>query len=62
MSKAIKSEKLNTSENEAFEMIELALGDLDTLTRAFNIISEVCAEGRQPAAICLETPPKALLN
>jgi hypothetical protein len=61
MSKSPKTEQI-TLENEAFEMIELALGDLDTLARAFNLISEVCAERDTPAPICDDSPPKNLLN
>lgn len=62
MSKTPKSAEQTTLENEAFEMIELAMGDLDTLTRAFNLISEVCEEGNRPARISVEAPPKNLVN
>ena len=62
MSKTPKSVSQPTLENEAFEMIELAIGDLDTLTRAFNLISEVCEEGNTPSRICVDTPPKNLVN
>lgn len=61
MSKPLKNSSADT-ENEAFEMIELALNDLDALTRAFDLISEICEE-REPASILsLETPPKNLVN
>lgn len=33
-------------QDEAFEMIELAIGDLDTLGRAFELIAQLC-EGRE---------------
>ncbi len=37
-----KDETLN--EQDAFEMIEMAIDDLDLLTRAFEIVSEVCQQ------------------
>jgi len=30
------------SEKESFEMIELAISDMEVLTRAFDIIKDVC--------------------
>lgn len=62
MSKTSKNAEQINPENEAFEMIELALSDLETLTRAFNLISEVCEEGNRSARISVEAPPKNLVN
>ena len=39
--KAIKDEEIN---EEAFDIIETAIDDIETLTRAFNLISAVCKE------------------
>ncbi|MCB0319805.1 MAG: hypothetical protein KDD60_02695 [Bdellovibrionales bacterium] len=38
----------STSREDAFEIIELATSDLQTLTKAFDLISEVCSEYKQP--------------
>lgn len=40
-----KSEVL--TEQDAFEVIEMAIDDLDLLTRAFQVISEVCQQEEQ---------------
>lgn len=61
MSKPLKDTAAST-ENEAFEMIELALGDLETLTRAFDLISEICEERDNASALSLDMPPKNLVN
>ena len=34
------------TEDKAFEMIELAISDIDLLTKAFSMISDICAEER----------------
>lgn len=41
-----KTDKINQEqvETEAFELIETAIDDIETLTRAFQVISEVCKE------------------
>ena len=51
-----------TNKSEAFEIIELAIDDIDTLTRAFNLISQVCEEYGTPCATIETCPPKAVLN
>ena len=43
MAKSIKTEE-KQAKDEAFEIIELATQDIETLTKAFNLISEVCEE------------------
>lgn len=43
MSKRMRNEPPK-SESEAFEMIELAVNDLDILARAFDVISQVLDE------------------
>lgn len=63
MSKTIdKAEKSPAVQEEAFEMIELAIGDLDTLARAFNLIAEVCEENCAAPSLGEELPPKNLVN
>ncbi|MBN8550368.1 MAG: hypothetical protein J0M12_13730 [Deltaproteobacteria bacterium] len=62
MSKTPKTTQSPTLESDAFEMIELAMGDLDTLTRAFTLISEVCEEGSKAPRLAIDTPPKNLVN
>lgn len=51
----------SATEDEAFEMIELAIDDLNLLTRAFEVISAACSEledCEQEAA----TPPRMIIN
>lgn len=43
MAKDIKQDEIR-NEKEACEIIELALDDLDVLTRVFGLISEICSE------------------
>jgi len=50
------------TESEALEIIELAIDDLDLLTRAFTIISDACAENPDPLVEAGEIPGKLLLN
>lgn len=47
---------------EAFEMIELAIDDLDTLTRAFNMIEEVCNELQHPRIYIEDKPEDSKLH
>ncbi len=47
MSKSPKSE-ITTTEPDALEIIELATNDIDTLAKAFDLITEVCKEFDQP--------------
>lgn len=64
MSKVSKAPEA-TTEEEAFEIIELAIDDLQTLTRAFNLIAEVCEAGEDDSEdeFELDKPPhKILLN
>ena len=62
MSKLAKAEQLVESHEDAFEMIELAVGDLDTLTRAFNLISEICEAREVTPQLDAAVPPKNLVN
>lgn len=50
MSKAIKNSG-NEKETEAFEIIELAIDDVDLLTRAFDVIKNVCDEANNPRIV-----------
>lgn len=43
MEKIMKTAQ-KTSKEEAFEKLETAIEELDTLTRAFEIINEACRE------------------
>ena len=47
MQKNIKIKDEETTETEAFEVIETAIEDIETLARAFNLISEVCREANE---------------
>jgi len=38
-----------TTSDDAFEIVELASADIETLARAFNVISEVCEEQDDPS-------------
>lgn len=62
MSKANKEFLLDQQQESAFEMIELAVGGLDVLARAFDVIAEVCRESEAPQVSLLETPPRELIN
>lgn len=42
--KADITEENKTTENEAFEMIELAIEDFGVLARAFKVITDACQE------------------
>ena len=48
-------------ESDAFEMIELAIDDLDLLTRAFEVINEACEELQNPR-VQINTPPRVMIN
>jgi hypothetical protein len=61
MSKSIK-ETSNQNEHEAFEIIEMAIDDLEVLTRAFNVISEVCEELNNPRLNFDSQPSKTCIN
>jgi len=52
-----RKEKLITSEEDAFEIIELAINDVELLTRAFQLVEALCdeEEGR-------EKPKQILMN
>lgn len=73
MSKDLKNsaqefeQDLENSEKLAFEMIELSIGGIDSLTRAFDVISQVCQERNNPAALidtglAEQLPPKPFIN
>ncbi len=38
----------NSTEKESFEIIELAINDIETLAKAFNLITEVGQSGEAP--------------
>lgn len=61
MAKTPKNESQATQE-EAFEMIELATDDLDVLARAFDVISEVCEELNHPFVSLEDDIPETLIN
>jgi hypothetical protein len=46
---------------DAFEMIELAIDDIDLLTRAFEVINEACAE-LEDSELESDTPPRMIIN
>ena len=49
-------------EKESFEIIELAIDDINTLTRAFEVISQVCEELNHPNIRLDESPAKQRVN
>lgn len=59
MSNPLKS-KTELAE-EACEIIELAIADIEKLSRAFGVIDEVCQEFNSPF-IQLEDEPESRLN
>lgn len=60
MSKAIKN-SAHEKETEAFEIIELAIDDIDVLTRAFDVIKNVCDEVNDPR-IAFESDLEKTIN
>lgn len=58
------TKKVVTSEQDAFEIIETAIEDMETLRRAFDLISDVCKEfnAHQTQQELFIDHPKALLN
>lgn len=61
MSKPTKAPSI-ANESDAFEMIELAIDDLDALARAFDLITQVCAERNRDADSSSSNPEKMILN
>jgi len=49
-----------TSREEAFEMIELAMGDISSLADAFNLIAEACGTSTIEAPEIEESEPCVL--
>lgn len=62
MSKPGKDCSELTDEDLAFEMIELASDDVDSLARAFNMINDLCKELSEEIARQPFTPPDYELN
>lgn len=64
MSKKELDEALEERGEEIFEIIELAIDDIDLLTRAFEVIEQVCEELEGPELkIDIDIiPDKHLLN
>jgi hypothetical protein len=54
---ALLSDTQPTSREEAFELIELAMGDVSSLADAFNIIAEACGAGMIDAPETEEAEP-----
>jgi hypothetical protein len=42
-----KNQIADTQKEKALEIIELEIGDLQTLARAFNVIAEACGSSEQ---------------
>lgn len=57
MSKVSKEIEL-TEEEMAFEMIELTCNELDSLTKAFNMISNLCTELQGEVAVSEVKPSR----
>lgn len=61
MAKPTLDVETKRKEDEAFEIIELAIDDINLLVRAFDVISEVC-EGKEEPRIHLDQAPAAKLH
>ncbi len=61
MSKIAKSNP-GIEESSALEIIELAIDDLETLTRAFNVIKDVCDELNNPHLSIRRDIKESLIN
>lgn len=59
-----KSSKTDDTQarDEAFQIIELATQDIETLTRAFNLISEVCEELGGTSIKLAESNTEVIIN
>lgn len=57
-----KEPKAIHDEESAFEMIELAIDDMNVLTKAFNLISQVCEEEKKSlnSEYEVEEPPRGI--
>jgi hypothetical protein len=53
---------IQSKSDEAFEMIELAIDDIDLLTRAFSVIAEVCDEANGEPSHPLDKAPEFILH
>ncbi len=47
MMRKFKNQTAESQKQKALEIIELEIGDLQTLARAFNVIAEVCGSPEQ---------------
>jgi hypothetical protein len=61
MAKVAKEIEL-ADEARAFEMIELASGEMDSLSRAFNMINDLCTELQADVEQLEVAPPKFEIN
>lgn len=52
----------DTEEKEGFELIEMATADVELLTRAFYVISEICEELEKPRLSIDALPEKVTLH
>ncbi|MCB0335328.1 MAG: hypothetical protein KDD62_03460 [Bdellovibrionales bacterium] len=48
MSDKPKNEEKKVTEEDVFEILELAIDDIETLTAAFSLISDVCEDLQNP--------------
>ncbi len=53
-----QSTKNPQTKEEALEIIELASSDIEVLTRAFNLINEICEERNQQAEATEDKEPE----
>ena len=61
MSNKLKNQN-SSAEQEVFEIIELAIDDLELLTRAFNMITDVCSEVSNPEIALDDFPNKEYVH
>jgi hypothetical protein len=61
MSKKLEDPR-HEAEAQAFEIIELAIDDVNLLTEAFDVINQVCKELNDPAINLEPAPAKLVLH
>ncbi len=50
------------AKSDSFEIIELAIDEVDLLTKAFGVIAEVCAEMNNPSVYLDSAEKKYVIN
>lgn len=61
MSDKLKNSPANSAQEEVFEIIELAIDDLELLTKAFDLINDVCEDLKQPVEFLADPNSKGII-